>query len=116
MQSTVSKSNRLLKNENKKIDLFTQVNDYRCKCSKKTCLNRVVQHPLQLQLQLFKTPNKGWGLRCVNDIPKGTFICIYAGYLYTEETANTVSRLLFSYDGDKENSKILGLFYFPGSV
>ncbi|XP_034249281.1 histone-lysine N-methyltransferase eggless isoform X2 [Thrips palmi] len=64
-----------------------------CKCSKKTCLNRVVQHPLQLQLQLFKTPNKGWGLRCVNDIPKGTFICIYAGYLYTEETANTIGEL-----------------------
>lgn len=61
-----------------------------CKCSKRTCLNRVVQHPLQLKLQLFKTPNKGWGLRCVNDIPKGTFICIYAGYLYTEQTANKI--------------------------
>lgn len=67
-----------------------------CKCSKKTCLNRVVQHPLQLQLQLFKTPNKGWGLRCVNDIPKGTFICIYAGYLYTEQTANFIGEQ----DGD----------------
>ncbi|KAK3912030.1 Histone-lysine N-methyltransferase eggless [Frankliniella fusca] len=67
-----------------------------CKCSKSTCLNRVVQHPLQLKLQLFKTPNKGWGLRCVNDIPKGTFICIYAGYLYTEQTANKIGEL----DGD----------------
>lgn len=67
-----------------------------CKCSKTTCLNRVVQHPLQLKLQLFKTPNKGWGLRCINDIPKGTFICIYAGYLYTEQKANEIG----NQDGD----------------
>lgn len=60
-----------------------------CKCSKKTCLNRVVQHPIQNKLQLFKTFNMGWGLRATSDIPKGTFICIYAGYLLTDEKANT---------------------------
>lgn len=60
-----------------------------CKCSKKTCLNRVVQQPIQNKLQLFKTFNMGWGLRATTDIPKGTFICIYAGYLLTDEKANT---------------------------
>ncbi|KAH8400919.1 hypothetical protein KR009_001798 [Drosophila setifemur] len=59
----------------------------RCKC-KKNCLNRVVQHSLEMKLQVFKTSNRGWGLRCVNDIPKGAFICIYAGYLLTETMAN----------------------------
>jgi len=52
----------------------------------------VVQHPLQLKLQLFKTPDKGWGIRCLNDIPQGTFICIYAGQLLTEQAANEVRR------------------------
>ena len=40
-----------------------------CKCSK-TCLNRVVQNPLKLSFQVFKTGNRGWGLRSVHDIPK----------------------------------------------
>lgn len=59
----------------------------RCKC-KKTCLNRVAQHPLQMKLQVFKTGNRGWGLRCLNDVPKGSFICCYAGNLLTEQFAN----------------------------
>ncbi|XP_077285961.1 SET domain bifurcated histone lysine methyltransferase eggless [Arctopsyche grandis] len=59
----------------------------RCKCAA-TCLNRVVQHPLQLKLQVFKTYNKGWGIRALNDIPKGSFICIYAGSLLTDAVAN----------------------------
>ncbi|XP_071636747.1 histone-lysine N-methyltransferase eggless isoform X1 [Temnothorax longispinosus] len=59
-----------------------------CKCSVKTCLNRVVQHPLKLKLQVFKTGPRGWGIRCLNDIPHGAFICIYAGRLLTEQGAN----------------------------
>ncbi|KAF7994847.1 hypothetical protein HCN44_004319 [Aphidius gifuensis] len=59
-----------------------------CKCSVKTCLNRVVQHPLTLKLQVFKTAPRGWGIRCLNDIPLGSFICIYAGRLLTEQGAN----------------------------
>lgn len=59
----------------------------RCKC-KSNCLNRVVQHPLNLKLQVFKTVNRGWGLRCLNDVPKGSFICCYAGNLLTETAAN----------------------------
>ncbi|KAF5290122.1 hypothetical protein FQA39_LY14903 [Lamprigera yunnana] len=59
----------------------------RCKCAA-TCLNRVVQNPLQLKLQVFKTQNKGWGIRCLNDIPQGAFICIYAGGILTEQMAN----------------------------
>ncbi|XP_024937729.1 histone-lysine N-methyltransferase eggless isoform X2 [Cephus cinctus] len=53
-----------------------------------TCLNRVVQHPLTLKLQVFKTAPRGWGIRCLNDIPLGSFICIYAGRLLTEQSAN----------------------------
>ncbi|XP_050301921.1 histone-lysine N-methyltransferase eggless-like isoform X2 [Anthonomus grandis grandis] len=59
----------------------------RCKCTS-TCLNRVAQNPMSLKLQVFKTPNRGWGIRCLNDIPQGTFICCYAGTLHTEQRAN----------------------------
>ncbi|XP_049839589.1 histone-lysine N-methyltransferase eggless-like isoform X2 [Schistocerca gregaria] len=59
----------------------------RCKCSS-TCLNRVAQFPLQLKLQVFKTVRRGWGIRCLNDIPQGSFICVYAGRLLTEQGAN----------------------------
>ena len=62
-----------------------------CRCSK-TCLNRVVQNPLRLNLQLFKTSNRGWGLRTLNDIPAGTFICTYVGRLYEATEGNTVGR------------------------
>lgn len=47
------------------------------------CTNRLVQHGLQVRLQLFKTQNKGWGIRCLDDVAKGSFVCIYAG----EQTA-----------------------------
>ena len=33
------------------------------------------------------TNNKGWGLRCLDDIPKGAFICTYTGHLLTEKCA-----------------------------
>ncbi|KAJ8917329.1 hypothetical protein NQ315_002351 [Exocentrus adspersus] len=59
----------------------------RCKCSS-TCLNRVVQNPMSLKLQVFRTHNRGWGIRCLNDVPQGSFICIYAGTIHTEQMAN----------------------------
>ena len=58
-----------------------------CKC-KSTCLNRVAQHPLRLNLQVFKTEKRGWGIRTLHDIPGGAFICVYVGNLYTNEEGN----------------------------
>ncbi|XP_077994206.1 histone-lysine N-methyltransferase SETDB1-like [Glandiceps talaboti] len=59
----------------------------RCKCNH-TCHNRVAQHGLTHRLQVFKTEKRGWGLRCLDDIPVGSFVCTYAGELLTEELAN----------------------------
>ncbi|XP_029347081.1 histone-lysine N-methyltransferase eggless [Acyrthosiphon pisum] len=58
-----------------------------CKC-KKTCLNRVVQEPLKTSLQLFLTEKKGWGVRTLADIPKGSFVCTYLGVVRTEKDAD----------------------------
>nr|XP_056709521.1 histone-lysine N-methyltransferase SETDB1 [Euleptes europaea] len=60
----------------------------RCKCSRNMCNNRLVQHGLQVRLQLFKTQNKGWGIRCLDDIAKGSFVCIYAGKILTDDFAD----------------------------
>ncbi|XP_074660215.1 histone-lysine N-methyltransferase SETDB1-like isoform X2 [Tubulanus polymorphus] len=59
----------------------------RCGCDQR-CHNRVAQNGLQLRLQVFKTEKRGWGIRCLDDIPAGGFICIYAGQLLTEQAAN----------------------------
>lgn len=41
-----------------------------------------------MRLEVFQTTNCGWGVRCVDDIPSGTFICTIAGDLLTAEKAN----------------------------
>ncbi|KAJ0911071.1 putative [histone H3]-lysine(4) N-trimethyltransferase chromatin remodeling SET family [Helianthus annuus] len=48
----------------------------KCGCSKK-CGNRVVQRGIRYKLQVFMTPagGKGWGLRALEDLPKGAFVC-----------------------------------------
>merc|ERR1719192_1779675 len=58
-----------------------------CACAK-TCLNRVVQHPLRVKLQVFKTEKRGWGIRAIHDIPQGAFLSVYVGNLYTNDEAN----------------------------
>lgn len=40
---------------------------------------------------------KGWGIRCLHDIPQGSFICIYAGNLLTEQAANEVRHLYIDF-------------------
>ncbi|EHB06120.1 Histone-lysine N-methyltransferase SETMAR [Heterocephalus glaber] len=49
-----------------------------CQCGD-NCRNRVVQRGLQFDLQVFKTDKKGWGLRTLELISKGKFVCEYAG-------------------------------------
>ena len=49
-----------------------------CKCSP-NCKNRVSQTGLKHQMEVFKTKDRGWGLRSLDPIRAGTFICEYAG-------------------------------------
>ncbi|TGZ72464.1 hypothetical protein CRM22_002071 [Opisthorchis felineus] len=58
----------------------------RCLCDRR-CSNRVVQQGLWFRLQVFKTSRKGWGIRALHAIPKGTFLCTYAGAIYDETMA-----------------------------
>ena len=40
-------------------------------------------------MKLFKTEKRGWGIRCLDDIPQGQFICAYTGEILTEQEANS---------------------------
>ncbi|CAL8091204.1 unnamed protein product [Orchesella dallaii] len=63
----------------------------RCKC-KSTCFNRVAQDGIFCRLQIFKTLQKGWGVRTLHDIPKGTHICNYVGKVVSESYADKASK------------------------
>ncbi|XP_028802669.1 histone-lysine N-methyltransferase, H3 lysine-9 specific SUVH1 isoform X1 [Neltuma alba] len=49
-----------------------------CQCSP-NCKNRVSQTGLKYRMEVFKTKDRGWGLRSLDPIRAGTFICEYAG-------------------------------------
>lgn len=57
-----------------------------CKCPS-SCHNRVTQRGLKFQLEIFKTESRGWGVRSLNSIPSGSFICEYIGELLSDEEA-----------------------------
>lgn len=46
-----------------------------CSCNVKLCRNRVVQRGFKVRFQLFRTVGKGWGVRTLTLVPKGTYVC-----------------------------------------
>ncbi|XP_031121913.1 histone-lysine N-methyltransferase SUVR4-like isoform X2 [Ipomoea triloba] len=65
----------------------------KCGCNIQ-CGNRVVQRGISRKLQVFMTPGgKGWGLRSLEDLPRGAFVCEYVGEVLTNaELFERVSR------------------------
>ncbi|KAJ1702925.1 hypothetical protein LUZ63_002704 [Rhynchospora breviuscula] len=68
-----------------------------CKCPP-TCHNRVSQHGMKFRLQVFKTKKMGWGVRALEFIPSGSFVCEYVAELISDEDAQrrTNDEYLFS--------------------
>ncbi|MFQ6650092.1 hypothetical protein Gotur_023081 [Gossypium turneri] len=55
----------------------------KCGCNMQ-CGNRVVQRGITCKLQVFWTrEGKGWGVKTLQDLPKGTFVCEYVGEILT---------------------------------
>ncbi|XP_026153589.1 histone-lysine N-methyltransferase EHMT1 isoform X2 [Mastacembelus armatus] len=83
--------------------------NHACSCWR-TCKNRVVQNGLRTRLQLFRTSKKGWGVRALQDIPQGTFICEYVGEIISEAEADMRQNdaYLFSLE-----DKLEPFSYFP---
>ncbi|OMO95301.1 hypothetical protein COLO4_15991 [Corchorus olitorius] len=65
-----------------------------CKCPP-TCRNRVSQHGLRHRLEIFRSKETGWGVRSLDIIQAGAFICEYAGVVLTKEQAQ-----VFTMNGD----------------
>lgn len=60
----------------------------RCACNALTCPNRVVQRGSGMQLCIFRTNNgRGWGVRTLRAIKKGTFVIQYVGEVISNEEA-----------------------------
>jgi hypothetical protein len=61
---------------------------YLCSCNRHRCSNRVVGNGIRLPLEVFRCggvgEGKGWGVRCTQDIPAGTFIAEYLGEVLEE--------------------------------
>ncbi|XP_016514314.2 putative inactive histone-lysine N-methyltransferase SUVR2 isoform X1 [Nicotiana tabacum] len=56
---------------------------HKCGCSR-GCGNRVVQRGIAVSLQVFMTAHgKGWGLRTLEDLSRGAFVCEYVGEIVT---------------------------------
>jgi [histone H3]-lysine9 N-trimethyltransferase SUV39H len=53
-----------------------------CMCPS-SCLNRVLQNGSMIKLKIFKTKNMGWGVKAMEPIPQGKFVCEYIGEVIT---------------------------------
>lgn len=65
-----------------------------CSCPPE-CRNRVSQRGLRYRLEVFKSRETGWGVRTLDLIHAGSFICEYAGVVLNREQAQ-----IFSMTGD----------------
>ncbi|KAI5398266.1 hypothetical protein KIW84_063889 [Lathyrus oleraceus] len=71
----------------------------KCGCDMQ-CGNRVVQRGLSRKLQVFLTDQgKGWGVRSLEDLPKGSFVCEYAGEILTN--TELYDRIVMSTGNDR---------------
>ncbi|KAK7504462.1 hypothetical protein BaRGS_00004328 [Batillaria attramentaria] len=67
------------------------------------CNNRVVQNGITCRLQMFRTNGRGWGVRSLMDIPKGTFICEYIGELISDSEADRREDDSYLFDLDNKD-------------
>ena len=68
-----------------------------CQCPP-SCYNRVSQQGIRFRLEVFKTPSRGWGVRSLNSIPSGSFICEYMGELLQDMDAEQRSNDEYLFD------------------
>lgn len=84
-----------------------------CSCSI-SCRNRVSQKGINIQFEVFKTRDKGWGLRSCDPIRAGSFICEYVGDVICAAEA----RYIDDEDNDYifEDTCLTGTDYFKWNI
>ncbi|KAK1278485.1 Histone-lysine N-methyltransferase, H3 lysine-9 specific SUVH1 [Acorus gramineus] len=86
-----------------------------CPCSV-SCRNRVTQRGIRLQFEVFKTSDKGWGLRSWDPIRAGTFICEFTGQVLDEikgMDGDEVDDNEYIFEANNIDEKALGWNYIP---
>ncbi|XP_034247421.1 histone-lysine N-methyltransferase EHMT2 isoform X2 [Thrips palmi] len=76
-----------------------------CSCNVKLCRNRVVQRGLKVRFQLFRTVGKGWGVRTLTFIPKGTYVCEYIGEIISDCEADQREDDSYLFDLDNRDGE-----------
>ncbi|KAL7858805.1 hypothetical protein AOLI_G00189070 [Acnodon oligacanthus] len=76
-----------------------------CSCYK-SCKNRVVQAGIKVRLQLYRTEKMGWGVRALQDIPQGSFICEYVGELISDAEADVREDDSYLFDLDNKDGEV----------
>uniref|UniRef100_A0A667X8L8 Euchromatic histone-lysine N-methyltransferase 2 n=2 Tax=Myripristis murdjan TaxID=586833 RepID=A0A667X8L8_9TELE len=76
-----------------------------CACYR-TCKNRVVQAGIKVRLQLYRTEKMGWGVRALQDIPQGSFICEYVGELISDAEADVREDDSYLFDLDNKDGEV----------
>ncbi|XP_053774408.1 histone-lysine N-methyltransferase EHMT1 isoform X1 [Desmodus rotundus] len=79
--------------------------NHACACWR-TCRNRVVQNGLRTRLQLYRTQSMGWGVRSLQDIPVGTFVCEYVGELISDSEADVREEDSYLFDLDNKDGEL----------
>ncbi|XP_032905138.1 histone-lysine N-methyltransferase EHMT1 isoform X3 [Amblyraja radiata] len=79
--------------------------NHACGCWR-TCKNRVVQNGIRVRLQAYRTQKMGWGVRSLQDIPKGNFICEYVGELITDAEADVREDDSYLFDLDNKEGEV----------
>lgn len=61
-----------------------------CGCNKLLCKNRVVQNGSRSRLAVFECDDKvkGFGVRCLNKILRGSFVAQYCGEILMDQEAD----------------------------
>uniref|UniRef100_A0A8C0JC94 [histone H3]-lysine(9) N-methyltransferase n=1 Tax=Chelonoidis abingdonii TaxID=106734 RepID=A0A8C0JC94_CHEAB len=79
--------------------------NHACSCWR-NCRNRVVQNGLRVRLQLYRTQKMGWGVRSMQDIPLGTFVCEYVGELISDSEADVREEDSYLFDLDNKDGEV----------
>lgn len=74
-----------------------------CKC-KIDCMNRLTQQKTKVSICLFKTPDRGWGVKAHEPIPKNTFIFHYTGEMIDQAEAENRELTRYFFDLSDDNS------------
>lgn len=63
---------------------------------------------------MFRTEGKGWGVRTLKDIPRGTFVCEYIGEIISDSEADKREDDSYLFDLDNKVNLFKNLFnIFP---